>query len=134
MIDALDMGTGRALTGYLRHLGHGLFFDPTPNHDAWLPPAPLPAQVVAFVDDFLHALEARFPEVPQGDAAAETLQVGADEVEAFREQIEQKSYAVAVRLRRSRPEAARRRPSLGRSRPTMNVGARSLVSRPRISS
>ena len=50
---------------------------------------------MAFVDDFLHALEARFPEVPQGDAAAETLQVDPDEVEAFREQIEQKSYAVA---------------------------------------
>ena len=36
-----------------------------------------------------------FPAVPQGAAAAETLQVDPDEVEAFRGQIEQKSYALA---------------------------------------
>lgn len=36
VIDVLDMDTGRALTSYLQHPGHGLFFDPTQNHDAWL--------------------------------------------------------------------------------------------------
>lgn len=95
VIDALDMDTGRALTSYLRHPGHGLFFDPTQNHDAWVQPAPLSTQVAASVDDFLQTLEARFPAVPQGDAAAETLEADPDEVEAFCEQIEQKSYEVA---------------------------------------
>jgi predicted restriction endonuclease len=95
VIDALDMETGRALTNYLRRPGHGLFFDPSQNHDAWLQPTPLPPQVAAFVDDFLQALEARFPAVTQGDAAAETLEADPDEVEAFREQIEQKIYEVA---------------------------------------
>jgi hypothetical protein len=95
VIDALDMDTGRALTSYLRHPGHGLFFDPTQNHDAWLQPAPLSKQVAASVDDLLQTLEAHFPAVPEGDAAAETLEADPDEVEAFREQIEQKSYEVA---------------------------------------
>lgn len=95
VIDALDIDTGRALTGYLRRPGHGLFFDPARNHDAWLQPTPLSAQVAASIDDFLQALEARFPAAPQGDAAAEALEADPDEVEAFREQIEQKSYEVA---------------------------------------
>ena len=95
VIGALDIDTGRALTGYLRYPGHGLFFDPTRNHKAWLEPAPLSTQVAASVDDFLQTLEARFPAVPQGDAAAEALEADPDEVEAFREQIKQKSYEVA---------------------------------------
>ena len=95
VIDALERDTGRALISYLRLPGHGLFFDPTRNHDAWLQPAPLSTQVAASVDEFLQTLEARFPAVPQGDAAAETLEADPDEVEAFREQIEQKSYEVA---------------------------------------
>ena len=95
VINALDMDTGRALASYLRRPGHGLFFDTTQNHDAWLQLAPLPTQVAASVDDFLQTLEARFPAVTQGDAAAETLEADPDEVEAFREQIEQKSFAVA---------------------------------------
>lgn len=95
VIDALDMDTGRALTTYLRHPGHGLFFDPTQNHDAWLQPAPLSTQIAASVDDFLQTLEARFPAVPQGDAVAETLDADPDEVESFLKQIERKSYEVA---------------------------------------
>jgi hypothetical protein len=95
VIDALEMDTGRALISYLRLPGHGLFFDPTRNHDAWVQPAPLSTQVAASVEDFLQTLEARFPAVPQGDAAAETLEADPDEVEAFRKQIEQKSYEVA---------------------------------------
>jgi hypothetical protein len=94
-IDALDMDTGRSLTSYLRHPGHGVFFDPTRNHDAWFETAPLSTQVVTFVDDFLQILETRFPAVPQGDSAAEALEVDPDEVEAFLEKIEQKNYEVA---------------------------------------
>ncbi len=93
--DALNVDTGRALISYLRHPGHGLFFDPTQNHDAWVQPAPLSPQVAASVNDFLQMLEERFPAIPQGDAAAETLEADPDEIEAFREQIEQKSYEVA---------------------------------------
>ena len=95
VIDALDIETGRALTNYLRRPGHGLFFDPTQNHKAWIQPTPLPSQVATSVDDYLQTLEARFPAVPQGDAAAETLEADPDEFEAFREQIDQKSYEVA---------------------------------------
>ena len=95
VIDALDADTGRALAKYLRHPGQGLLFDPARNHDAWLQPAPLSSQVAASVDDLLRMLEARFPAVAQGDAAAETLEADPDEVEDFREQIEQRSYGVA---------------------------------------
>jgi hypothetical protein len=95
VIEALDLDTGRALTSYLRHPGHGLFFDPLRNHDAWVQPVSISTMVAASVDDFLRELEARFPAVPQGDATAETLEADPDEVESFREQIEQKSYEVS---------------------------------------
>ena len=95
LINGLDTDTGRALINYLRRPGYGLFFDPTENHDAWLQPAPFSTQVAACVDDLLQTLEARFPAIPQGDAAAETLEADPDEIEAFREQIEQQSYEVA---------------------------------------
>lgn len=94
VIGALDADTGRALTSYLRYPGHGLFFDPTRNHDAWSKPAPLSEQVKASVGAFLEALEVSFPTTSQGDAAAETLDVDPDEVESFGEQIEQKNYEV----------------------------------------
>jgi hypothetical protein len=94
VIDAIDADTGRALANYLRHPGHGLFFDPTRNHDAWLQPAPLSEKMEASVGEFLKLLDARFPAIPQGDAAAETLEVDPDEVEAFRKQIERKSFSV----------------------------------------
>lgn len=95
VIDALDIETGRALINYLQRPGHGLFFDPTQNHDGWFQPAPLSTEVAASVDEIQQALEARFPEAPQDDAAAETLASDPVEVEAFREKIEQKNYAVA---------------------------------------
>lgn len=95
VIDTFDIDTGSALASYLRRPGHGLFFDPTRNHNAWIRPIPLSTKVMASVDDLLQMLEARFPAVPQGDAAAEAIDADPDEVEAFREQIKQKSYAVA---------------------------------------
>ena len=95
LIDALDIDTGHALTSYLRAPGHGLFFDPTQNHDAWLQPESLSMLTAASVDDFLQTLEARFPSVPQGDATAEALEADPAEVEAFFKKIEQKSYDVA---------------------------------------
>jgi hypothetical protein len=95
VINALDTDRGHALISYLGRPGHGLFFDPTQNHDAWSEPTPLPAQFAASVDDLLQTLKARFPAAPPGDAAAEALEADPVEVEAFREQIEQKSYEVA---------------------------------------
>jgi len=95
VIDTLGIGTGRSLASYLRHPGYGLFFDPARNHDAWVLPAPLSAPVAASVDELLRALEARFPAIPQEDAAAEMLDVDPEEVEAFREKVVQKSYEVA---------------------------------------
>jgi len=95
VIDALDVETGRALINYLRRPGHGLFFDPTRNHDAWQQPAPLPTKIAQSIDDILQALEARFPPIPQGDAAAEVLEADPDETEAYCEQIKKGDYAVA---------------------------------------
>ncbi len=95
MIDSLDADAGRALANYLQHPGYGLFFDPTLNHDAWLLPAPLPEQIAESVSDLVEMLEARYPAPQPGDAAAETFEVSAEEVEAFREQIEHKNYEVA---------------------------------------
>lgn len=94
VIDALDLDVGRSLISYLQNPGYGLFFDPSRNHDAWIQVAPLSTQVAASVDELLRVLEARFPEIPQGDAAAETLEASPEEVEAYRQQIAQKSYAV----------------------------------------
>jgi len=94
VIDALDVEVASALATYLRSPGYGLFFDPARNHDAWLQAAPLDEQVAASANVFLEMLEARFPMVPQGDAAAETLEVSAEEVDAFRDQIEHENYEV----------------------------------------
>ena len=55
----------------------------------------LPAQVVACVDHFLHALEARFRQSLKEPRLPRHFSVDPDEVEAFRGQIEQKSYALA---------------------------------------
>lgn len=95
VLKSLDADSARALIDYLRRPGHGLFFDPTRNHDAWSRPAPLPTAVAESVDDLLQALEARFPAIPQGDAVAEKLETDTVEVEDFREQIAQGTYAVA---------------------------------------
>lgn len=94
VINAFDGDTGRALAGYLRHPGYGLFFDPTRNHDAWLQPAPFPEQIAESADDYMKLLDARFPVTPQGDAAAEKLEADPDEVKAFRHQIVLKSFEV----------------------------------------
>ncbi|VTU15002.1 hypothetical protein H6CHR_00086 [Variovorax sp. PBL-H6] len=95
VIEALEPDVGRALIGYLRAPGHGLFFDPVRNHDAWVQPAPLGADIAASIDDFLEVLEARFPVAVQRDAAAEALESDPEEVETFRKKIQRMSYEVA---------------------------------------
>jgi hypothetical protein len=94
VIDALEADTGRSLAAYLRNPAYGLFFDPTRNHDAWLPPLLVTKRIKTSVDDLLKILEARFPATLEDDAAAETSEADPAEVEAFREQIEHKSYEV----------------------------------------
>ncbi len=94
VIDSLDADTGRALATYLRQPGYGLFFDPARNHSAWQQPAPLSAQMAASADELANALDARFPPSPDKDAAAETSEADPDEVEIFRDQIEQRSFEV----------------------------------------
>lgn len=94
VIDALDADTGRALAAYLRNPGHGVFFDPTRNHDAWVHPAPPPKQVMASAPAILGALDARFPPNLRGDAAAEASEVDPDEVETFRGKIGDRSFEV----------------------------------------
>jgi hypothetical protein len=94
VLDSLDVDTGRSLIEYLRSPGYGLFFDPKRNHDAWSRAAALPMTVAKSVDELLHALEARFPAAPQGDAAAEGLETDPSEVEAFQKKIEAQSFSV----------------------------------------
>jgi hypothetical protein len=95
VIDALESDTGCALASYLRNPGYGLFFDPASNHDAWLRPAPLTKKAAASATGLLDALDARFPATPDEDATAEALEADPDDVEAFRNQIKHKSFAVA---------------------------------------
>lgn len=95
LIETLDAATASALAAYLRNPGYGLFFDPTLNHDAWLQLSPLDETLAASASAFLEMLETHFPMAPQGDAAAETLEVSAEEVEKFRDQIKQDNYEVA---------------------------------------
>lgn len=92
-IDTLDEPIGHALSNYLQQPGYGLFFDPVCNHDAWVRPIALPEQISS--DVLVELLEARYPKKRPGDAAAETYDISADEVENFRNQLERQSYEVA---------------------------------------
>jgi hypothetical protein len=93
-IDSLAPDLGRAVSAYLRKPGHGLFFDPSQNHDAWIQPAPLTPNIAASLDHLVEALQQRFPANVQGDAAAEALETDQDEVDAFSQKIEQGSFEV----------------------------------------
>ena len=95
VVDALDANVARALIGFLRNPGYGLYFDPERNHDAWLQFAPLPIQIMASIGDFLKLVEERARENPQSDDVEEQFEVDPEEVDAFRDQIEHKSYEVA---------------------------------------
>ncbi|WIH04631.1 HNH endonuclease [Xanthomonas translucens pv. graminis] len=95
VIDAFDAETRHAVANYLRRPGYGLFFDPDLNHDAWAQPEPLVERLAASVETILAALEIRLAVDPQGDAAAEMLEVDPGEVEIFRFQISTKSFHVA---------------------------------------
>lgn len=93
-IDQIDAEVGKALGSYLENPGYGLFFDPSKNHDAWLQLEALPVELAGSVEQILEAVRARFPSTSAGDEVAETLEVSAEEVEAFRKKIENKSYEV----------------------------------------
>lgn len=82
------------MANFLRQPGYGVYFDPTRNHHAWQLPAPLSKQLAASADEFVRVLDARFPPIPDEDAAAETLEADPDDVQAFRDQIEKKSFDV----------------------------------------
>lgn len=71
-----------------------LLFDPSRNHDAWSEPAPITGRVPKRADKILESHDARFHPVPLTDAAAEDSEADLGEVEAFREQIEQRSFEV----------------------------------------
>lgn len=95
VLNGLDTDIGRGLAAYLRCPGYGLFFDPSKNHNAWIQPTPLSEKLATSVSVFLETLDARYPATAQGDAAAEATDPDPSEVEAFRKQIEGKSYSVA---------------------------------------
>ena len=85
---------GRAVSAYLRKPGHGLFFDPAHNHDAWVQPAPLVTSIAATLDHLIETLQTRFPANVQGDAVAEALETDQDEVDAFSQRIDEGSFEV----------------------------------------
>ncbi|MBO6563620.1 MAG: HNH endonuclease [Pseudomonadales bacterium] len=93
-VDALEEKAGRALAGYLRQPGYGLFFDPTENHDAWIKPLVLPESVESSAEVLATRIFERFPELSPGDAAAEELEVSTDEVEAFERQMADQDFSV----------------------------------------
>lgn len=93
-IDALSTDLGRAVSAYLQKPGHGLFFDPARNHDSWVQPDPLAPSIAASLDQLVEALQARFPAIVQGDAAAEALPTDQEEVDAFCQKIDQGSFEV----------------------------------------
>lgn len=94
-IDRLDEVAGQQLLRYLKNPGHGLFFDPSSNHDAWLSAPALSPPILESLESIIELLNSRFPEDTQSDFAAEGLEVDPSEVEAFREQIGKKNYEVA---------------------------------------
>lgn len=93
-IAALTPDVGRAVSAYLRAPGHGLFFDSVQNHDGWVQPAPLAPNIASSLDQIVEALQVHFPATAQGDAAAEALETDQEEVDAFRQKIEQGSFEV----------------------------------------
>jgi hypothetical protein len=70
----------------------GLFFDPTQNHNAWMPPTPFAEKLAKKASG--NKVGAQFSATAQGDAAAEDGESDSREVEAFRKQIEKKDYSV----------------------------------------
>jgi hypothetical protein len=95
LINTFDADTGVALTAYLEHPAYGLFFDPSRNHDAWSQPLPLPKKILLSVDDLLGELKAQFlTPLLQGDAAAESLEISPEQVEVFRQQIQNNNFEV----------------------------------------
>ncbi|CAE6969258.1 hypothetical protein R69608_07192 [Paraburkholderia nemoris] len=95
VLDEFDADTARGLAAYLRHPGYGVFFDPSRNHDAWILPAPMSEGLATSVSVFLETLNARYPALTQGDAAAEAAEPDPSEVEVFQEQIKDQDYCVA---------------------------------------
>ncbi|WP_291016676.1 HNH endonuclease [Hydrogenophaga sp.] len=93
-ITELTPDEGGALIEYLRAPGHGLFFDPAKNHDAWVQTAPLAPGVAASLDQLLDSLLQRFPVIAPTDAAAEAAETDPQEVEAFRQKIDQGRFEV----------------------------------------
>lgn len=94
VVDDLTPDIGRALAAYIRQPAYGLFFDPSRNHDAWLRGEMLAARVIQNRDEILGMLDVRFPAISQSDALAETLDVSAEDVAAFANQIQNQNYEV----------------------------------------
>ncbi|MFY1842675.1 HNH endonuclease [Achromobacter xylosoxidans] len=93
-IDELSVEEARQVAAWLRNPGYGLFFDPDRNHDAWSETLPISDELAMSINNALEVLDENFPVLPQGDAAAETLEVSGEVVELFRNQIEHQNYEV----------------------------------------
>jgi hypothetical protein len=72
----------------------GTFFDPARNHDAWSSPAVGSRQAVMPANRLLQEVDARLSADADSDAAAEASETDPQEVQVFREQIDQRSFEV----------------------------------------
>lgn len=82
------------LSNYLRDPGHGLFFDPSRNHDAWTLVPALADELLAAAPAILDLLAGHPPVGTDDDIAAENLATDSTEVEELRGQIESRDYSV----------------------------------------
>lgn len=93
-LSAMSSEEAAALSRYLRDPGHGLFFDPARNHDAWIQALSIPDELLVAAPAILEILSDRAPSSQVEDLTAETLATDETEVEEFREQIEAADYSV----------------------------------------
>lgn len=93
-LSAMSPEGSAALARYLRDPGHGLFFDPARNHDAWIQSPSVPDELLAAAPAILEILSDQTPSAQADDLTAETLATDESEVEQFREQIEAADYSV----------------------------------------
>lgn len=88
------VGVGHELVRYLENPGHGLFFDPSKNHDAWQESEAISSDLADDLSKLLASLKDRFPVLPVEDAVAERLESDPGEVEVFQNKIKDENYDV----------------------------------------
>lgn len=94
----LDDTQRRYILSYLQSPGYGVFFDPGKKQDAWLEASYVladgPESVIADIVRAASEYITLSPNSPNGDAAAEDMDFSDEEIEALKEQFDEKNYKV----------------------------------------